>query len=172
MKLRLLPASLLLSCTLTHAADPKPIAKPLEEQVSRLVALIKDSYATGHPELAEVQTLRTGKNSQVTLTVFNIEAFGMGNNYRQYLAAFSPDTNEKNEVHYSLLDVIQIGGDGWRAIEGLDAKLVRDPTGKQILIDIPVMVNIPGDSVNAPSSAEVIHLSLGEVRSPRIVEKN
>lgn len=172
MKFCLLPLSLFLSCTLTYAAASEPIPKQLEEQVGHLVALIKDSYATGHAELAEVQTLKSGSGSQVTLTVFNLEAFGMGNNYRQYLAAFSPSINEKNEVYYSLLDVVQIGGDGWRAIEQLNATLVPDLTGKQILIDIPVMVNAPGDSVNAPSRAEVIHLSLGEARPRRIVERD
>ena len=172
MKFFLLSLSLFLSCTLTYAATPEPIPKPLEEQVGHLIALLKDSYATGRAELAEVQTLKIGSDSQVTLALFNIEAFGMGNNYRQYLAAFSSSVKEKNEVYYSLLDVIQIGGDGWRAIERLNATLVSDPKGKQVLIDIPVMVNTPGDSVNTPSKAEVIHLSLGEARPHRIVERN
>ncbi|MCP1645303.1 hypothetical protein [Pseudomonas citronellolis] len=172
MKLRLLPASLLLVCTLTHAANPEPIPKSLEEQVGRLVELIRDSYATGYPEAAQVQTLKTGKDRQVTLAVFIIEGFGLGNNYSQYLAAFSSDANEEGKVHYSLLDVIKIGAGGWRSIEKLDAKLISNLANEQVLIDIPVMENTSGDATNFPSRAGVIHLSLEGLQSPRLVEKN
>jgi hypothetical protein len=171
MKLRLLPASLLLACTLTHAAQPEPIPEALEEQIGHLVALIKDSYATGYPEATLTQTLDTGEESQVTLAVFTVEGFGMGNNYSQYLAAFSPETNEEGVLHYSLLDVIRIGGDSWRVIDKLEAKLVSDPAGEQTLIDIPVMENTYDDAPNFPSKAAVIHLSLEGSHSLRLVEQ-
>ncbi|MBC9251243.1 hypothetical protein A9179_13240 [Pseudomonas alcaligenes] len=170
MKLRLLPASLLLACTLTHAAESAPVPKALQEQVGHLVALLKDSYATGYPEATMTQTLDTGEESQVTLAVFTVEGFGMGNNYSQYLAAFTPEANEEGVEHYSLLDVVPIGGDSWRAIEKLEAKLVSDPAGEQTLIDIPVMENTDDDAPNFPSRAGVIHLSLEGSRAIRLVE--
>lgn len=169
MKLRLLPASLLLACTLTQAAEPAPIPKALEVQVEHLVALLKDSYASGYPEATLTQTLDTGEESQLTLAVFTVEGFGMGNNYSQYLAAFSPEANEEDVPHYRLLDVMRIGGDSWRAIDKLEAKLVSDPAGEHTLIDIPVMENTDDDAPNFPSKAAVIHLSLDE--SLRLVEK-
>ncbi|MGN8273717.1 hypothetical protein [Pseudomonas sp. SMN5] len=169
MKLHLLTASLFLACTLTQAAEP-PVPKPLEEQVGHLVALLKDSYATGYPEATLVQTLNTGEDSEVTLAVFTIEGFGMGNNYSQYLAAFTPEENEEGVQHFSLLDVIRIGGDSWRSIDKLDARLVSDPSGEQTLIDIPVLENTDSDAPNFPSKAATIHLSLDGSQSIRLVE--
>ncbi|MCU9948876.1 hypothetical protein [Pseudomonas sp. PDM13] len=181
MNLRLLPASLLLACTLTHAADAPPIPKPLEAQVGHLVELLKDGFATGYPEATMVQTLNTGEESQVTLAVFTIEGFGMGNNYSQYLAAFSLEANEEgegeeegaqaSEERYRLLDVMQIGGDSWRSIEKLEARLASDPAGEETLIDIPVMENTDDDSPNFPSRPGVIHLKLDDSRAMRLVEK-
>jgi hypothetical protein len=170
MKLRLLPASLLLACTLAHAADQPAISKPLEEQVGRLVELYKDSFATGYPEATRVQTLKTGKDSELTLAVFTIEGFDMGNNYSQYLAVFSSTPNEEGQEHYSLVDAMQIGGGGWRSVEKLDARLVADPEGKRTLIDIPVMENTDDDSPNFPSRAGVIHLALEGSQTPRLLE--
>lgn len=169
MKLHLLTASLFLACTLTQAAEP-PIPKPLEKQVGHLVELLKDSYATGYPEATLVQTLNTGEESEVTFAVFTIEGYGMGNNYSQYLAAFTPEENEEGVKHFSLLDVIRIGGDSWRSIDKLDAKLVSDPAGEQTLIDIPVLENTDSDAPNFPSKAGVIHLSLDGSQSIRLVE--
>ena len=171
MKLRLLPAGLLLACTLSHAADQPAVPKPLEEQVSRLVELYKDSFATGYPEATHVQTLKAGDNEFI-LAVFTIEGFDMGNNYNQYLAVFSSTPNEEGQEHYSLLDAMQIGGGGWRSIEKLDARLVADPTGKRTLIDIPVMENSEDDGPNFPSRAGVIHLSLEGSQTPRLIEQN
>ncbi|RMM46953.1 hypothetical protein [Pseudomonas corrugata] len=170
MKLHLLAASLFLACTLTHAAEPKSVPKSLEEQIGHLVALLKDSYATGYPEATLVQTLDTGEDSEVTLAVFTIEGFGMGNNYSQYLAAFTPEENEEGQQRYNLLDVIRIGGDSWRSIDKLDARLVSDPTGEQTLIDLPVMENTDDDAPNFPSRAATIHLSLDGAQSLRLVE--
>jgi len=48
MKLRLLPASLFLVCTLTHAANPEPIPKSLEEQVGRLAVFIIEGFGLGN----------------------------------------------------------------------------------------------------------------------------
>ncbi|MDO7899370.1 hypothetical protein [Pseudomonas citrulli] len=170
MKLRLLAASLFLFSALTHAAAPAAVPKELQEQVGHLVALLQDSYATGYPEATTAQTLNTGEESQVTLALFTIEGFGGGNNYSQYLAAFTPEENEEGMLHYSLLDVIRIGGDSWRSIDKLNAKLVSDPAGEQTLIDIPVMENTDDDAPNFPSKAGVIHLSLDGSNTQRLVE--
>ncbi|WP_259755450.1 hypothetical protein [Pseudomonas sp. GCEP-101] len=172
MTLRLLTASLLLACTFAHGAEPAPVPKALEEQVGRLVELYKDSFATGYPEATRVQTLKTGKGSELTLAVFTIEGFDMGNNYNQYLAVFTSTPNEEGQEHYSLLDALQIGGGGWRSIETLDARLVSDPSGKRTLIDIPVMENTEDDGPNFPSRAGVIHLALDDAPTPRLAEQH
>ncbi|MBB4865709.1 hypothetical protein HNP46_004610 [Pseudomonas nitritireducens] len=172
MKLRLLPACLLLACTLAHAGEPQAIPKPLEEQVARLVELFKDGFATGYPEATRVQTLKTGQGSEIILAVFTIEGFDMGNNYSQYLAAFTPSANEEGVVHYTLLDALVIGGGGWRAIDRLDARLVGEPTPERTRIDVPVLENTDDDSPNFPSRAGVIHLSLEGSPSVRLQESH
>ncbi|MCP1648106.1 hypothetical protein N7414_12305 [Pseudomonas sp. GD04087] len=172
MTLRLLSASLLLACTLAHAAEQPAIPRPLEEQVGRLVELYKDSFATGYPAATRVQTLKIGKGTELTLAVFTIEGFDMGNNYNQYLAVFSSTPDEEGQEHFSLLDAMQIGGGGWRSIEKLDARLVGEATQQRTLIDIPVMQNSDDDSPNFPSRAGVIHLSLQGAQTPRLVELN
>ncbi|MDN6859221.1 hypothetical protein QO207_21730 [Pseudomonas sp. CAN2814] len=177
MKLRLLCASLLsvkllFACTLAHAADAPAIPKPLEEQVARLVELYKDGFATGYPEATRVQTLKIGKDSEIILAVFTIEGFDMGNNYSQYLAAFTPSANEEGVIHYTLLDALAIGGGGWRSIDKLDARLVSDSSTGATRFDVPVMENTDDDSPNFPSRAGVIHLSLEGSQSVRLVERN
>lgn len=83
----------------------------------------------------------------------------MGGNYCRYLAA-SYRALMKKSAASPPADMTQMGEIGWRVLEGLNEKLIRDPTGKQVLIDILVMANIQGDPVRSPSGAEVIHLSL------------
>ncbi|NVZ50735.1 hypothetical protein HX792_10345 [Pseudomonas sp. B6002] len=171
MTLRLLPASLLFACTLTHAAE-NPVPQPVAEQVGRLVELLKDGFASGYPEATQVQDLNVGTADQLTLAVFTVEGFDKGNTYRQYIAAFTPAVTEDDQEHYTLVDVMHIGGDGWRAVETLDAKWVKDPAHKRALIDIPVMENASGDSPNFPSQPGVIHLALIGDESKRFVEKD
>lgn len=166
MKLALLaPAFLALCCTFAHAEgdpEPKPDAPPKElvEQVERLVNLLSDSFATGYPEATMVQTVEITPEQQLTLAVFTVEGFDMGNSYNQYLAVFELSANEEGEVHYRLIDQMQIGGDMFRAIQELKASASKDPKTHTITFSIPALANTADDSPNFPSQPVVISVAL------------
>ena len=169
MKRSLLAAMLFLACTLANAQPAPPETKPVQEQVARLMELLRDSYAIGDPEATQLQTLKVGDRS-LTLAVFMVEGFSGGNNYTQYLALFSADESEAGAVYQRLVDVMPIGAGGWRAVQMLAAKAVNEPTQVPLLIDLPVMENSAGDAVNFPSRPGVIHLSLQRRPSERLLE--
>lgn len=170
MKLALLaPALLALCCTFAHAqggAEAKPDAPPkaLVEQVDRLVNLLRDGFATGYPEATMTQTLDITPQQQLTLAVFTVEGFDMGNSYNQYLAVFEPTANEAGEVHYRLIDQMQIGGDLFRAIQDLNASASQDAKNHTITFSIPALANGEDDSPNFPSQPVVIKLALAKDR--------
>lgn len=170
MKLALLaPAVLALCCTFAHAQggpEPKADAPPKElvEQVDRLVNLLRDGFATGYPEATMVQTVDITPEQQLTLAVFTVEGFDMGNSYNQYLAVFELTANEEGAIHYRLIDQMQIGGDLFRAIQALKASASRDEQTRTITFSIPAMANSEDDSPNFPSQPVVIKLALAKDR--------
>ncbi|MGZ8238233.1 MAG: hypothetical protein ACXW00_07485 [Methylobacter sp.] len=124
MKLRTLSTFfifVLLMAPTTFAAPsiPKPL---LSAKIQNLVTVLSDGYAVGYPKATMIQTIKGGSNIDITLAVFTIEGFGGGNNYSQYLAAFSPETMEDGKQPFRLIDVMRIGGGAWRAIQKLNAK--------------------------------------------------
>ncbi len=170
MKIALLPAALALFCSVALAeggpevkADAPP--KELVTQVDHLVAVLRDSFATGYPEATMSKTLTISPSSQLTLAVFTVEGFSMGNSYNQYLAVFEPDANEEGDAHYRLIDVLQIGGDNFRAIQELtDATASRDEKTAVITLNLPALANTADDSPNFPTEAVVIALQLDHDR--------
>jgi hypothetical protein len=165
MKIALLPAALALCCAFAHAeggpdvtADAPP--KELVTQVDHLVALLRDGFATGYPEATMTQTLTLSKYEHVTLAVFTVEGFDKGNSYNQYLAVFEPDATEEGDAHYRLIDVMQIGGDNFRAIQELNASASRNEQTRTVTFNIPAMANSVDDSPNFPSQPVVIALTL------------
>jgi len=172
MKIALLPAALALFCVLAHAegeAETTPEAPPkaLTTQVEHLVAALSDSFATGYPEATLAQDLDLGSHNYLTLAVFTVEGFSMGNSYNQYLAVFEPDANEAGDPHYRLIDVMQIGGDMRRSIDALKATASRDETSGAVTFNIPAMANTEDDPPNFPSLPVVITLRL---ENDRLVE--
>ncbi|MGY4533385.1 hypothetical protein ACVW0Y_002515 [Pseudomonas sp. TE3786] len=169
MKIALLPAALALFCAFAQAeggpevkADAPP--KELITQVDHLVALLRDNFATGYPEATMAQTLNIAEQQQLTLAVFTVEGFSMGNSYNQYLAVFEPDANEEGDAHYRLIDVMQIGGDDFRAIQALNASASRDAKTRVIRLNIPALANSEDDSPNFPSQPVTIALTLDHDR--------
>ncbi|GLK91921.1 hypothetical protein [Pseudomonas turukhanskensis] len=171
MKIALLPAALALFCTValaeggavedTPAANADAPPKELVTQVDHLVALLRDGFATGYPEATMSATLNTSPSSQLTLAVFTVEGFAMGNSYNQYLAVFEPDANEAGDPHYRLIDTLQIGGDNFRAIQDLtNASVSRDENTGVIQLNLPALANTEDDSPNFPSQPVVIALTL------------
>ena len=152
-------AACLLACTLVAAAPPpSPSAplpplppKPLLAQVQRLTELLRDGRAAYYPEATLVQRLRLPGGEALVLAVFTVEGFGGGNNHTQYLAAFTPGPTNGGEEHFMLIDVIPIGGKGWRAVSTLDARAARGAKGGETLIAFDALAAAGNDAPNFPS---------------------
>lgn len=160
-RLRSHAGALALACTVClavpgHAAPP-PLMAP---QIERLVALLGDSYAKGYPQAAMVQAVSLPDGRKLAVAVFTIEAYGGGNNHRQYLALFEDEADESGpRDHYLLLDVMQIGAKGWRAIPQLQVETRVDASSGKLQFLIPALANLPGDALNFPSKKTLIRLT-------------
>jgi|APLak6261659701_1056019.scaffolds.fasta_scaffold42826_1 hypothetical protein len=161
MKLRTLSTLfifVLLMAPTTFAAPSIP--KPLSAKIQNLVTALSDGDAVGYSKATMIQTIKGGFNTDVTLAVFTIEGFGGGNNYSQYLAAFSPETMEDGKQPFRLIDVMRIGGDAWRAIQKLNAKSTPELKSDEATIAIEASENTDYDSPNFPSKKSTITLVL------------
>ena len=169
MKLKLVIVFLSLASVFASETNAAPAApKPLAIQVQRLVGLLSDGYAVGYPQATNFQTVRTTKKNEITLVVFTVEGYGGGNNFSQYFAAFSPETTENGKQYFTLIDVIPIGGGGWRSIEKLNAKTTTDSKSDETTITIDALENTDNDALNFPSKKITINLTL---KSGRLNER-
>jgi hypothetical protein len=161
MKFRLLLVFLALAFTVATVAPAAPsIPKPLLAQVQRLVELLSDGYAVGYSNGTLVQTIKRSVDNEIALVVFTVEGFGGGNNYSQYLAVFSPEKTENGKQHFMLIDVMRIGGGGWRTVKNLNAKTTNSPKNEEITIAIDALENTDNGSLNFPSKKITISLAL------------
>jgi hypothetical protein len=120
MKKSLFAILLCLLCGAT-IAEPKAqkVPKGLQPQIRHLTELLIDSYAEGRPNGTIVQMVKLRGDEELALAILEIQGEGGGNTYTQYFAVFDFDTNSFNKrSHFRLLDVIPIGGKGWRNITG------------------------------------------------------
>ena len=143
------------------APAPEAVAEPpkaLLAQVERLTELLRDGYAQGYADATLCQILTVDEYQQLALAVFTIEGFGGGNNHRQYFAAFRVDVDASQPPYYSLLDVIAIGGKGWRGVEELNATLDVEP--ERMLIRFGALEVTDQDAPNFPSKKTVVTLVL------------
>jgi hypothetical protein len=67
--------------------------------------------------------------------------------------------------------MMQPGRIDWCAAEGLNERLIRDPTGKPVRIDILVMVNTQDDSVHPPGGSKQSISPFGENIHPHRKKK-
>lgn len=142
-------------------AAPPPA---LLEQVQRLSELLRDGYASWYREATETQTLQPDAGQTLLLVLFTVEGFGGGNRHTQYLAAFEAGEGAGGKPYYMLLDVIAIGGKGWRAIEKLQARAARGRTPGEIVLSLPAKVVGPDDAPNFPGRPASVRLSLRDGR--------
>jgi hypothetical protein len=167
--------SLALACLAFNAsalaADPSPanLPKALSAQVQRLTDLLRDEQAVIYPQATLVQTLSRPDGQALTLVVFTLEGFGGGNNHTQYLAVFSPGKASKSgPAHFQLLDVLPIGGKGWRAVTKLDARLSAGSAADGgIAIALDALEVSASDPPNFPSKKATVQLLL---KSGRLTE--
>lgn len=157
---RLLPI-LVLTMAAMAATAAQPAPKPLRDQVGRLIALLRDSHASGYPEATLFQSLALGHDRTVAAAVFTIEGFGGGNNHTQFFALFEQEPGaDDGPGHFSLIDVIPVGGKGWRAIHGLDIAVSREEKTGRVQLSFPALEVAPGDAANFPSRKTIIRLVL------------
>ncbi|MCC6075212.1 hypothetical protein ACFPTX_01160 [Pseudomonas sp. GCM10022188] len=161
---KLLIICLSLATTLAVATPKSPTPPPLQAQVQRLVELLRDPYAMGYPEATIFQTIDLDPTQKIALVIFTIEGFGGGNNHTQYLAAFNIQSNEQGTDHYSMIDVIPVGGKGWRGIENLNAKFRRDDTSGEVVFKISALEVTGEDALNFPSKKIKINIILKDGR--------
>lgn len=140
------------------------IPEPLAGQIERVVELLRDPYAVEYPDARMAQTTAIAERTPITLVVFTIEGFGGGNNHTQYLAAFQSAEGAEGQLHYQLLDVIPIGGKGWRAVLELNVRTTHDPKSGSTDFQLNVMKNGPDDAMNSPSIKGIIRVSLKDGR--------
>jgi hypothetical protein len=152
----------LLSGSITASAAPTQSKAPkqLLAQVQRLAELLRDSHAVLYPEATLVQVAKKADGEELGLVIFTVEGWGGGNMHTQYIAAFTTDTNEKGQKHFMLIDVIPIGGKGWRGIQSLNARISQSPKGSEMSIAIDALEVSGDDAPNFPSKKVIINLLL------------
>lgn len=143
----------------SQAAQPQAF-KPLIQQVERLTQLLKDRSAVGYPAATMVQLVKVSTYREIAVAVFTIEGFGGGNNHSQYLALFDVDSEDRSQPFYTLVDVMHIGGKGWRAVESMDARVTSDSKSGDLSIELDALEVRPEDPPNFPGQKSVIRLVL------------
>lgn len=122
-----LKQSVIIFCLFSTIAMAEPgtsnIPKPLFVQVQRLSDLLKDSHAEWYSESTLVQMISRKDGGELAFVVFNIVGFGGSNNDIQYFSIFKPDSDDSGKEKFMLIDVMPIGGKGWRYVQDLNAKL-------------------------------------------------
>jgi hypothetical protein len=161
MKLRALSVFFIFALLMTPAifADSS-VPKPLFAKIQNLITVLSDGYAVGYPQATMIQTIKGGFNTEVILAIFTIEGFAGGNNYSQYLAAFSPETMADGKQPFRLIDVVRIGGGAWRAIRKLNAKSTPELKSDEATVAIEALENTDDDPPNFPSKKSTITLVL------------
>lgn len=157
-----LPALLLFVCLSPLAVAAPPPA--LLDQVQRLGVLLGDGYAEWYREATDVQTLKLDADRMLELVLFTLEGFGGGNSHVQYLAAFQPGEDSSGQPYHTLVDVIAIGGKGWRAIDRLAARAARGRSPGEIVLTLPAKFVGPDDAPNFPGRAGSVRLALRDGR--------
>jgi hypothetical protein len=142
-----LSLSSLLAVAVTHS---QKISKELNAKISTLVELLSDGYAVYVNNSSSAETIHYGEGGEYSIVLFNMEGFGGGNNFSQYLAVFSIDSRTNNKKHFSLVDVIQIGGGGWRVISSIVNSSYNSMAG-DTAITFDGLENTADDASNFPS---------------------
>jgi hypothetical protein len=87
-------------------------AHQVGSQVDRLIALIKDEYATEAPNGRRVQFIDVPRYGTIAIATFVVQGFGDGNNVHQYLAIFGPPNDPATvptRRYYALSALTEIG---------------------------------------------------------------
>lgn len=142
--------------------------KVLNEQIVHLTELLKDHQAQSYPQATMSVRAKNAQGEDFVLAVFTIEGFGGGNNFTQYLAAFSPEKADNGKLRLTLLDVISIGGRGGRTINQLKPAITFNKTATHIAL--PALEVTENDAPNFPSKKIMIQFILKNGRLLELAE--
>lgn len=156
--------AVLLASLLCTAAVAEPASAPVKAQLERLSALLSDGHAVGLIDDAETQVVNAGADDEMLLALFVVEGHGGGNGYVQYLAAFTPGTDADGKPWYSLIDVLPVGGKGWRALDGFAPRVTKTETAGTTRLAFDVLENAGEDAPNFPSRKARLVLELRDGR--------
>ena len=153
------------------AAADADLLQEAHARTTQLVALLKDPYAEEYPAARGMQIFHekpTGMD--VVVTVLTIESFGQGNNHTQFLAVFATlgETFDDRPNGLSLLDVMAIGGKGWRSIDFKSIKVGKEKG--QITVRVPTMEYAPNDPMCCPSVKSAAVFAIDHQVGGRLVE--
>ncbi|WP_130470538.1 hypothetical protein [Candidatus Magnetaquicoccus inordinatus] len=165
MLLLCLPSSLL-------AGAAAVIPPELDRQIVKLADLLRDAVAEENREGRIVQTIRNVPGGELVLVVLSVGGFAGGNMHTQYLAVFSWDEDAQAARYYTLVDVIAIGGRGWRSISAISPQGSYNMKSGAVCLHFEAMINQQEDAPNFPSSKGKVQFLLQAARLQEIQEKN
>ena len=177
MKKYIIAASLLLVLFVIPVSgygNDKAITDEVNADVSKLVALMKDSYAEEYEKARGIKIMTDNvDNNVVAVAVFTIESFGLGNNYTQFMAVFTnlSTASPGHPQRLSLLDVKVVGGHGLRAVEFGKINIRKvNIKERKVLITMPSLEYGPEDGMCCPSIKSNIQYSIELAVGGRLVE--
>jgi hypothetical protein len=139
------------SIPLKLSAAERDYTKEVNGKVSQLVELLNDSYSYEINRGIKIKQIGNG-NQTVAVAIFSIEGFEKGNATLQYMAVFSTlghDSVGRSEK-ISLIDLIKVGGRGYRYLESDKINIERK--NDEIFITVPDTEYDPGkDGMCCPS---------------------
>jgi hypothetical protein len=122
------------------------------EKLTTLISLLRDGYAHEYKEARGIHIFRTSAGSSVAVAIFTIEGFADGNNYSQFMAVFATlGTKLEGQPPrpLSLLDVMAVGGKGWRSVD--PKNVLISSRGDEISINLDTREYAPQDPMCCPS---------------------
>jgi hypothetical protein len=151
---------MLFSVPTNSKADERDYKKEVNTRVSQLVELLSDSFAVEYKQ--GIKILKLDKdNTTVAVAIFSLGGFERGNGDVQYMAVFSTlghDSFGRSEK-ISLIDLIKVGGRGYRYLESDKINIERK--NDDIFITVPDTEYDPGkDGMCCPSIKSKVKLKI------------
>ncbi len=155
-------ASCLLLATMWVAAPgfAGQLPGPLTAQLPRLAALYGDARSREDVEGRMLQRVTRAPGDELALVMWGINGFAGGKRDLQFLAVFAVEKNEQGAPHFRLVDVIAVGGHGWRRAGDLKATVAHDARTGDTSIAFPALENTRSDPPGAPSGKVTVRLKL------------
>lgn len=146
------------------AARAAQLPEPLIFQIQHLAKAYGDDRAFEDIEGRMIQRLGAGPEGERVLTVFGVNGFRTARRTMQYLALFVESESGGGEKGYRLIDAVPIGGQGWREIMDLDAKVKNGARPGDLAITLRAADRTRVADANAPVKMTTIQLMFKDGR--------